>query len=134
MAFIPRETKRCYLVLSNYGKNGASIKRFRIDHEIPLIKGASDCSFFDGTVIAPGQSIKTLTIDQEENMQEIQYAVTIDYEDVAGNNSYSEKYTLIQQYARESSFVSTNRSNASKSENALMDISNSLDTIKTSLL
>ena len=133
-AFIPRETKRCTLVVRNNGKSGAKIEQFSITPKVTLIKGASDCSFFENTIIAPGQSIRLMVLDLDSTMADAKYGVSISYTRVSGKESYEDNYSMLHQYFGESGYTDTSRSDASKAENALMDISRSLDTIKTNLL
>ena len=134
LAFIPGETKRCQLVLKNYGKSGAYIKSFSISPEIQLVKGPNDCAFFSKTIIAPNQSIQLLVLDPMEQMHEISYTVQLTYGDTLGNKWYSETYSLIQQYAGEAGSVTTNRGKMEKYQSAIIDISHSLDVIKNSMV
>ncbi len=133
LSFIARETKRGTLVLKNYGKTGATITSFLITPRIPLPKGESNCSFFKGTTIAPQQSITLLAYDEELQMQSTKYQVSITYQDVSTKVIYKENYDLTQQYISESTFFEKNGTRSSKAENALISISDSLDTIKNLL-
>lgn len=133
-AFVPRETKHCYLVLKNYGRSGGKITNLAIRPSVNLLKGSSDCSFFKDTVMAPGQSIKLLVADTEKAMIDESYSISISYEDMSQSHVYRDCYSLIQQYVGEYGFVDTKRSGCGAGENALINISNSLDTIKTSFL
>lgn len=134
LAYIPCETKRCRLILRNYGKRGAIIKAFSISPSVDLPKGKSDCGFFSGTTIAPGQSIQILVLDKDLETKDTTYVVKTEYEDSMGGNRYSESYTLIQQYVNELTSVTTNRSGMTKPESAVIDIAHSLDTIKNHML
>lgn len=133
-AFVARETKTCTLVVKNYGKTGARIDKFSISPSVSLIKGFNDCSFFKDTILAPGQSIRLLIIDEKNSMIDQEYRISIAYSSLSGSNSYSEEYDVVQQYAGEAGYTDSSRSNVSKAENALINISHSLDIIKTSLL
>lgn len=119
-----------YLVLKNNGKTGAEITRLRIDPEIGFIRGANDGSVFDGVVIAPGQSVQTLIPNVDKTIPDTRYLVQLRYKDLYEYASYSEEYALNQQYANDLGSVNTKHSNCTETENALINIAETLDTIK----
>lgn len=134
LAFVPRENQRCTLVLKNYGKCGARITAFFIEPGLNLVHGETDCSFLANMILAPGQAIRLLAIDPDKKLHEEQFAVLISYQTLDKTKCYSENYTLIQQYVAESAYAETNQSGCEKWQNALINISGSLDTIKTNML
>lgn len=134
LAFVPRESKRSTLVVKNYGKCGARITAFKISPDLNLSPGKNDCSFLESTILAPGQSIRLLVIDSSFKLHEEKIQINVTYETLDGNTSYSESYLLIQQYVNQTGYVNTNMSGCEKWENALINISNSIDTIKTNML
>ncbi len=134
LAFVPRESKSFTLVIRNYGKSGARITSFNVNPELSLIPGKSSCAFLEKTILAPGQSIRLLVWDPDVELDKETFCVQIAYESVDCKSSFSENYSLIQQYANQSGYVDTSRSGSSKSENALLNIASSLDTIKTNML
>lgn len=134
LAFVPRERQRCTLVLKNYGKSGARITAFNISPGLNLVHGESDCSFLEKMILAPGQSIRLLAIDPDKNIHEKQFSVHISYESLDKAKNFMEDHALMQQYIAESGCADRNQSGCDKWENALINISNSLDTIKTNML
>ena len=115
-------------------KNGSTNKKFSISPGVNLVTNNNDCSFFESMVFAPQQSIKLLVTDENLVMKDTSYIVSIKYETLNKSKAYEDKYSLIQQYTKYSGYTETRRHNTSKSESALIDISHSLDTIKTTLL
>lgn len=134
LAFVPREGKCLTLVVKNYGKSGARIMSFSIEPEVKLISGKSDCAFMEGTILAPGQAIRLLIFDPNAEFDKEEFTVHITYQSINKTKIFSEDYILIQQYVSQSGYVDTNRSGCDKGENALINIANSLDTMKTSML
>lgn len=134
LAFVARERQRCTLVVKNYGKSGARIISFRIIPGLSLVHGETDCGFLDEMILAPGQAIRLLAIDPDRKLHEREFNVSISYQTLDGAKTFSEDYVLIQQYVSESGYADTAQSGSEKWENALINISSSLDTIKTNML
>ena len=134
LAFVARERQRCTLVIKNYGKSGARITSFSVTPGLNLVHGESDCGFLNEMILAPDQSIRLLAIDPDKKLHEKEFKISISYQTLDKAKTFSENYVLVQQYVSESGYADTAQSGCKKWENALINISSSLDTIKTNML
>lgn len=77
-----------------------------------------------------GQSIQTLIPNADDSVPLTQYAVSLEYEDLFSLEQFQENYVLIQQYASDLGNVKTNNESLNATENALVNIAETLDTMK----
>jgi len=123
-----------YLRIKNYGKTGGKINDINIS---PSLKFADDDKidvFLKNTILAPGQSIQFIILEQSEETSKNHYDVTIKYSSTYNSKkSYFEEYKLIIQYAHQMGYSDNKKSNISDEANAMYNIANYLDAIRNKL-
>lgn len=126
----PRD--RCfYLRIKNYGRSGAVIDDFSVTPELNMVKDDGKSLSLKKCLLAPSQSLQFIILEEWEVTCEKEYTVTISYT-TAGTSpdAFEEAYILIAQYAHQMGYTNTKKNNLSHCDNALINIADSLDSIR----
>ena len=88
----------------------------------------------DGCMFPPNHMIQLIVLEEWEKTSENDYNVEITYDSLESNpRHFTEKYKLVVQYAHLQGYTDTQKSGKSDVENAIINISNSLDSIRNKM-
>ncbi len=120
------------LVIKNYGKSGARIKRIHFEPKLKFVKNEMPDDFMKGVVLAPNQMVHFLIGERASDTYLKKYIAQVSYKSVALGNqkSYDDRYEVLTDYASNMGYANVSNSNTSKSETALMNIAAELESIR----
>lgn len=129
----PRD--RCFYVrIKNYGKTGAVLSSITISPDLNFVKDSGEKIVLDGCMFPPNHMIQLIVLEEWEKTSENDYNVEITYDSLESNpRHFTEKYKLVVQYAHLQGYTDTQKSGKSDVENAIINISNSLDSIRNKM-
>lgn len=129
----PRD--RCFYVrIKNYGKTGAVITNFNVSPELKFVKESVDEVALDGCMFPPGHLIQMIVLEEWEKTSENDYDIKISYDSLESTpRHFTEKYKLVVQYAHLQGYTNTSKSDLNKTENAIVNIANCLDSIRNKM-
>ncbi len=129
----PRD-KCFYLKVKNYGKTGAVINQLSISPSLKLVKDGDREISVNNCVMAPGQALQFIVLEEWEKTCEQNYNFLIDYSSIERKKrTFYEEYVLVTQYAHLMGYTESKTHNLSETENALVNISRELDSIRNKM-
>jgi len=123
-----------FLRVKNYGKTGGRISQININPNLKFADNLKVEDFLNNTILAPGQSLQFIIMEQNNETSKRNYDVTISYTPTFNDNmEYSEKYNLVTQYASQMGYTDNKKSNLTPEANAINNIAHYLDAIRHKL-
>ena len=102
--------------------------------ELNLVKDAEKSLKLEKCFLAPSQSLQFIILEEWEVTCKNEYVFKISYTSTGSSpDNYKENYSIITQYAHQMGYTSTKKNNISDSDNALINISDSLDSIRNKI-
>lgn len=129
----PRD--RCFYVrIKNYGKTGAVITEFNASPSLNLVKASGENIILNGCMFPPEHSIQMIVLEEWEKTSENDYNIEISYDSLESKSRhFTEKYKLVVQYAHLQGYTNSQSSNLNKTENAIVNIADCLDSIRNKI-
>lgn len=129
----PRD-KCFYLRIKNHGRTGAKVNKVCILPRLKFVYEQTTEEFLKDTILAPGQVLQFIILEEYHETIKNEYDVSIDYSSTYDSHKrYSEKYKLIVQYATQMGYTDQANSKFSDEVNALNNIANYLDAIRNKM-
>jgi len=123
-----------YLRVRNYGKTTAKIENISVDPPLKLVNDNKIEDLLKDVILVPGQLLQFIVLEESAETSQQKYSVDIKYNSVTKvKKTYEEKYKLILQYSELMGYTDTKRNNLSDRDNALKDIANYLDSIRSKI-
>lgn len=129
----PRD-KVFYIRIKNYGKTGAIIESFDVNPDLNLVKENNQKVDIKGCLFPPEYVVQFIILEPWEKTCQNDYSIKLSYKSVERNSrSFSEEYKLVTQYAHLQGYTDNAKSNLNDVDNAIVNISNCLDSIRNKL-
>ena len=123
-----------YLRIKNYGKTGAILKKLEVTPDLNLVKDSGEKISLEGCLFPPQHVIQFIVMEQWSVTCENDYTVVLSYDSLEEKERhFSEEYKLVTQYAHLQGYTDSKKSGANNIENAIISISNSLDSIRNKM-
>lgn len=120
--------------VKNYGRTSGKIGYIEISPQLKFVGDQNAGEFLNNVILAPNQMLQFILIERYKETSRKTYDVTIKY--FSTNNSkktYNERYSLITQYSSKMGYTDHKSSNLPDGENALNNIANYLDSIRSKI-
>ena len=129
----PRD-KVFYIRIKNYGKTGAIIDSFEVNPDLNLLKENNQKVDIKGCLFPPEYVVQFIVLEQWEKTCQNNYTVKLSYRSAERKpRLFSDEYKLVTQYAHLQGYTDSKKSNLNDVENAIVNISNCLDSIRNKL-
>lgn len=123
-----------YIRIKNYGKTGAIIDNLEISPDLKLIKESGENISLKGCMFPPQHVIQFIILEKWDETSKNDYCIKISYDSIEDKKRhFADEYKLVTQYAHMQGYTNKKKSGASDIDNALISISNSLDSIRNKL-